>query len=209
MGTTKDPSSKISTRDKILTAASDLFSRQGYSAVSIRNISRQVDIRESSFYNHFQSKEDLLDEIFNIFESQFAELRPNKDIILETLEATGPETYLWEAHRRFVEFWDTPLRRRAKLIVFQEQFRNTRAVGLITQFTQLFVDAQETVFLFLAEKNVIKNADPALLSRSYGYALMAMLHEYDLLKGSGRSTYDIVNAIFNHIRFFLQTVRST
>lgn len=50
------------TKQKILDAALNLFSQKGFSAVSIRDICKVVDIKESSIYYHFQNKQAILEE---------------------------------------------------------------------------------------------------------------------------------------------------
>ncbi len=57
------------TKQKILDVALDLFSQNGFSAVSIRDICKVVDIKESSVYYHFKNKQAILDEMLQHFES--------------------------------------------------------------------------------------------------------------------------------------------
>lgn len=57
------------TKQKILDVALDLFSQNGFSAVSIRDICKIVDIKESSVYYHFKNKQAILDELLRHFES--------------------------------------------------------------------------------------------------------------------------------------------
>ena len=57
------------TKQKILDVALDLFSQNGFSAVSIRDICKVVDIKESSVYYHFKNKQAILDELLQHFES--------------------------------------------------------------------------------------------------------------------------------------------
>ena len=57
------------TKQKILDVALDLFSQNGFSAVSIRDICKVVDIKESSVYYHFKNKQAILDELLQRFES--------------------------------------------------------------------------------------------------------------------------------------------
>jgi AcrR family transcriptional regulator len=54
---------KLTTKEKILYEALTLFSNFGYEAVTIREIAGAVGIKESSLYNHFKSKRDILDTI--------------------------------------------------------------------------------------------------------------------------------------------------
>ena len=53
----------MTTREKILSAALDLFSVKGYDPVSVRDIASAVGIKESSLYNHFKNKQDIFDSI--------------------------------------------------------------------------------------------------------------------------------------------------
>ncbi len=50
---------KPNARDRILTAAGQLFHHQGYSNVGINEIIKQADTAKASFYQHFRSKEAL------------------------------------------------------------------------------------------------------------------------------------------------------
>ena len=52
-----------STKQKILDAALDLFSTQGFEATSIAQIAEAVGIRKASLYSHFASKQAILDAI--------------------------------------------------------------------------------------------------------------------------------------------------
>lgn len=52
-------------RDLILTAATDLFHRHGYHAVSLADIGEAVGVSSMAIYRHFASKEDLLIACFD------------------------------------------------------------------------------------------------------------------------------------------------
>jgi AcrR family transcriptional regulator len=47
------------TKERILMTSTILFARKGYAAVSMRDIAQANDIKPSSLYNHFKSKEAL------------------------------------------------------------------------------------------------------------------------------------------------------
>ena len=57
----------MNTKEKILETSLDMFARFGYTAVSIRDICKQVGIKESSVYYHFKNKQSILDELINRF----------------------------------------------------------------------------------------------------------------------------------------------
>ena len=57
------------TKENILMVSLELFSQRGFSAVSIRDICKKVNIRESSIYYHFQNKRAILEELLQRFEN--------------------------------------------------------------------------------------------------------------------------------------------
>lgn len=55
------------TKERILEVSLELFSQRGYSAVSIRDISKSVGIKESSVYYHFENKQNIFDVLLDRF----------------------------------------------------------------------------------------------------------------------------------------------
>jgi AcrR family transcriptional regulator len=51
------------TREKIIEAATDLFSKDGFHAVSSKKIAKKANVAIGTFYNHFKDKKSLLFEI--------------------------------------------------------------------------------------------------------------------------------------------------
>ena len=60
----------MKTKDKILEAALELFSRRGFSAVSVRDIATAVGVRESAMYRHFPSKQAVFDKLLERYLEQ-------------------------------------------------------------------------------------------------------------------------------------------
>lgn len=52
---------------KILNTALHAFANNGYDGTSMRDIASEVGIQQSSIYNHFESKEDILLKLFRKF----------------------------------------------------------------------------------------------------------------------------------------------
>ena len=55
------------TKERILTAALEMFSQNGYAGTNIRELTASLGLVKSSLYRHFESKEEiwntLLDEM--------------------------------------------------------------------------------------------------------------------------------------------------
>jgi len=54
------------TKERLLYRGIKLFSAKGYSNIGIRQLCTSVGIKESSFSNHFKSKESLFREIMGL-----------------------------------------------------------------------------------------------------------------------------------------------
>ena len=53
----------MNTKEKILSKSLDLFSKYGYSDMSMENLAKEVGIKAPSIYKHFKSKKDIFDTI--------------------------------------------------------------------------------------------------------------------------------------------------
>lgn len=67
---TTEPS--ISTFERILDAAEDLFAKKGYKGASLGEVAERVGIRSPSLYNHFRNKEALYRAVLSRLLDEFA-----------------------------------------------------------------------------------------------------------------------------------------
>ena len=54
----------FSTKERILSAAEALFAQQGFSATSLRQVTRRADVNLAAVNYHFGSKDNLVNEVF-------------------------------------------------------------------------------------------------------------------------------------------------
>ena len=60
------PLNAANTRDRILLISARLFRYNGFATTSLREIAKEAGITAGSIYNHFASKEEILDEVLRI-----------------------------------------------------------------------------------------------------------------------------------------------
>jgi AcrR family transcriptional regulator len=56
---------KVQLRDEIIDAAFDVFAERGYHEAGVADIASRVGIGHSTFYRHFESKRDILDQVIS------------------------------------------------------------------------------------------------------------------------------------------------
>lgn len=198
---------KINTKDKIIYAAIDLFSSNGYSAVSVRDITRAAGIKESSLYNHFKSKDELLEVIFNMFMESVGKTSFREEEIDELLPGLEPEVFLQHHVLHFREKL-TPAMEKIWRIIYLEQFRDKRARDFVVNEIIGRAEAfYEKAFRAIAENYGNKSADPALIAASCNYSLLALSMERMLLQTDNLDTAPVTKKIFDQIKFLCNIVK--
>ena len=88
---------KAETRARLLAAARTLLARQGAEATTINEITEEADVGFGSFYNHFASKEEII-------ESAVAEALETQGATLDALtgDLDDPAEVVAVAHRHLV-----------------------------------------------------------------------------------------------------------
>ena len=151
---------KLSTKEKIMNTAIDLFSKSGYEKVSMRDIAGEIGINAASIYNHFPSKNSIMESILKDYMEQiqnrnsdpsfFSYLRenPTTDGIMVFMQFLFPRDNL--------EYYLKVMR-----VILQEQHRDP----VIRQYiAETFLSTEQyikTVFDMLKEFNIIRqDSDP-------------------------------------------------
>lgn len=192
---------------KILDIAIDLFSRRGYTGVSVREITREVGIKESSLYNHFQSKDELLGTIFHNFRKDTAKILPPTDLLDGILASMTTEQFLERGIRNFMDHIADPVMEKIWRIVYIEQYRDPVAREILLQdIYGKTTDFLELVFAKLAALKRVKPIAPRLLAVEYQYPVFAMMTEYILLRFDGKDTGEVERRMSEHITFFTEHV---
>ncbi|MEE4198134.1 MAG: TetR/AcrR family transcriptional regulator [Bacteroidales bacterium] len=164
----------VSNRNKILETAIKSIATKGFDAVSIRSITRDVGIKESSFYNHFKSKQALLDEIFELMEKDLNRIRPEKSEIEQLCHAMTLKEFLTKRLNQFLKGWENPMARYLWFVVSQQQYKNRKAAALIVQETERSVEMFHTAFKVFMQQGKMKNGDAFFLGNLYGYSIRAI-----------------------------------
>lgn len=92
---------------KILDLAFYAFNEQGYKAVSMDLVARELRISKKTIYRHFQSKEEILEtgmaELFSEYEQKFT-------AVLEQKDARAVIIGFFDLYRSLMDRFTTPLR---------------------------------------------------------------------------------------------------
>jgi AcrR family transcriptional regulator len=77
------------TRERILEAAMKIVVEQGVGGLRIRDLARKAGIREGSIYNHFDSRDSIVGELFKTMEAKMSPLGEVFNLKTATEETVG------------------------------------------------------------------------------------------------------------------------
>ncbi|WP_053366586.1 TetR/AcrR family transcriptional regulator [Bacillus sp. FJAT-27245] len=195
------------TKNKILHVAIDLFSQRGYRGVSIRQITGEVGIKESSLYKHFQNKDEILDTIFANFKVEVVKILPPEERIEQVALMMGPREFLERGLQNFMNHINNLTMRKIWRILYNELFSDERARRIYFEtIIKLTIDRVGAIFEKMMELGKIPKKDAKMLSAEYHYTVFALVMEYNVLKFEGKSTDEIEQRLRDHIEFFINAI---
>ena len=202
----KTPDEK-GTREKIFDAAVELFSRKGYDGVSIREIANLVGIKESSLYNHYKSKDEILDIIFDYMQEVIKHSRPS-DEELERMLASMPPEAVFRAYIANFGKAKNPIVDKIARIIYMEQYRNARARNFVLQsFLEEPAAFQAKMLRRMMERKLIREIDADLVAAEFNYGLISITIEYSHYLNEGLDPAPVVKKMMQHVDFFFSRLK--
>lgn len=173
----------MTTKEKILDAALELFSRQGYDGASVRDIARAVGIRESSLYNHFPSKRALFDGIVDFCVQQAELYFRGSGLPFDQ----GDDTSLYQGipaerlhaliERTFRYFFDDPWNARFRRLLLLSQFTEPRCRDIYRQlYRDKCVQVQAFIFSALMDRGELRREDPLAVAAEFHGPMFMLIH---------------------------------
>ncbi len=166
------------TKERILEAALEMFSQNGYAGTNIRELSASLGLVKSGVYKHFESKEAiwnaLLDQMIAYYGDRFGspEHLPPVPDSLEALTRLTMRMVNVTVHDEKIV-----MTRKALTL---EQFRDPRARELATKhFLTGLTDMFTRIFTGMMEMGLLKKDDPAMLAFAYTAPISALIHLCD------------------------------
>ena len=194
------------TKARILASALELFSKNGYAGMNIRELSASLGLVKSAMYKHFESKEEiwntLLDEMIIYYDTHFGspEHLPPVPDTLEGLEEMTMQMVNFTVHDEKVVM--------TRKVLTIEQFRDDRARELATKhFLTGLKEMFTPVFKGMMDKGLICRDDPAMVAFAYTAPISALIHLCDREPEKMEETMEQIKAFVRHFIKIYGTVK--
>lgn len=199
------------TKEKILLTALQLFARDGYEAVSVRNIAEELGITKGALYRHYKNKRNIFDSIVDRMIQIDAQRAKEYQMPVEQYDEMS-DSYAntsWEDIEKYtieqLKFWtEDSFALLFRRMLTLEQYRNAEMAELYSQcIVEGPVSYMEDLFRELTKKGVMKEENPRLLAVEY-YAPLFLLISLSDKKGENEEYVEILR---NHTKRFMQSHR--
>lgn len=202
---------KVSNKEKIFNVSIELFSKYGYDGVSIRQIAKEVGIRESSIYNHYSSKESIMDSILEYYIDQMmsqdiplAEASTNLDVGFDHFYQAGLNAFAGQLK----------IDRMSKItrIILIESYHNEKIRHFLKKsILDEAINGWVVLFDLMKQKELIRDdCDTRQLAESfYKYGLF-MLYEHYVInypEDDGEFVERLCDKSQKHITLLFNSVR--
>ena len=130
---------QMSSKDRLISSGTLLFSEKGYAAVSVREICKHADTSMSMIHHYFENKEGLLETIVDQFSAKTFAL----PMQLISKVSDSKEDFKFRIEMIFEATLDVCIsERNVLLVIIREQCSN----HLVMEFQKGFVDFQKRYF---------------------------------------------------------------
>ena len=198
----------IATTRAILDVAADLFARRGYDGISVREIALGAGIRESSVYNHFSSKAEILNALYDEFIQLVPLTRPSEEDLEQMLAIMTPEEILKNILFQVGKSVSGSLSNTA-LIISYEKFRSPRAAQMYYRYVVNEPAAYyERLFQKMIARGMLGAVDARMFAEQYNYVSITLTKEYIMAQYGLADVREVVHYMIRTLEFFCNLMRN-
>ena len=186
------------TKERILYAALDLFSKKGYDGVGVDLIAENAGLKGPSLYRHFKGKEDIFNSMIELVASHYEEGFGLKQELEELPDSM--DELIENAMRKIQFTMHDDIIRKTRRILAMEQFRSKRMAELtscyhLENLQRVYAD----IFAGMMEKGILKQENPEVLALEFVSPVSLLIHMYDR---QPEREEEVLDKIRKHFEYF-------
>ena len=195
---------KPDTKTQIFNTALRLFAASGVENVSMRDIARAVGIKAASIYNHYSSKELIVEACYDFFLKYHDSTRLNREQYTIVLQKGTKEEIVNVPNDQFPEELEEKLIN-AMTVLFSRMYTDTKAIEKYTKMIDHSLEFLKGFFelgieLGRFEKFNVRGVSLLFLSARLFAAQSTTIHP-ETLRDLGLAQQEIMLELINNIPF--------
>ena len=185
-------------KEEIILATLELAAEYGLKSLSMSQIAQKVGIKKPSLYNHFESKEILIKEMYQFIREKSKE---NVSYInLDNIKDKSAKEILFFSVLNYKKMVTDEKMNMFYKVIYSERTINSDASQILIEETNKMIEATKLLFNFLQEnkKIYIDNIDIAAIS--FAMTIHSLIdYEFDCIKVNNKFDEKMIQ---NYIEWF-------
>lgn len=200
----------LTTKQKIIYSSLELFSKDGYDGVSMRQIASSVGIKGASIYSHFKSKQDIFVAIFEEMKSRYDSLASN--LMIPTMPNSDAANFFKQADEQilfkmteglFSLYTQDRLIMMFRKLLFSEQNKNE----LVAKYLQEYylnapIQFQSDLLSKMQTLGIFKDYHVQTMAMHFYSPIFYTLCAYDLGKEYDECLIELKNHVHQFCRIY-------
>ena len=190
-------------REEIIYATLELASLNGLKSVSMSQIAKKVGIKAPSLYNHFSSKEEIINAMYSLLRSRALTNIPSFRYTRE-LDKISLEDILLSSAKSYMEMVRDENMLKFFKVIYSERATDKTASLILVSETERMIRMTTDMFYALAIHKRIRNENVDEAALTYALTLHSLIdYRMDLMTaGNIKESEKIDNKINDFIKFF-------
>lgn len=165
----------MNNKENMLEVSLEMFSKRGFSSVSVRDICGELNLKESALYYHFKNKEDILNTLFQSVEELVDRMRTAFNQSFEQVEKVSTIEMQMVAKNFLASYYcENNVRRLISMLAIERLSNETANEKYQKLMYDMPLEQCENVFAQMSERGLINKLSSKVLAVEYlGIIVMA------------------------------------
>ena len=192
-------------KKEIIMATLELAANKGLGNVSMNMIADKVGIKKPSLYNHFASKEELVEAMYQFFREE-AKKNANVGAIDYTIIFAGKSAL--EILKMMVGGYFNMNQQEHMLnfykVIYSERSLNPMAAKIVAEETDKMMIATKQLFYAMEVHKLLHFTNPDMSAVSFAMTILGLM-DYELDQSNGKCSYETdKNLLDDYLKWFCE-----
>lgn len=162
-------------KEEIIYAALELASEFGMKAVSLAQIADKISIKKPSLYNHFASKDEIVNEMYSVLREQAQRRNPVTAEYSSLFEGRSLEEILTACVSGYIVFLSDKDMLTFFKVLYSERCSSPAAAQILVEETKRMIDNTKALFYSLVVHGKMKNESVDTAAMSFALTVHSLV----------------------------------
>ena len=178
-------------KEEIIYATLELASLNGLKSVSMSQIADKVGIKAPSLYNHFASKDEIIQEMYSVLRRNAQKNNTQKPVDYSALfEEKSLEEILMISATSYMGMISDKNMLQFFKVLYSERATNPTAAKIMVEETERMLAQTRDLFYALAVHGKIMNKNADMAAMTYAFTLHSLIdHRMDMITAGDEESF--------------------